>query len=772
MTPLFRRLNGIHDICLYVALLLGFLAVITGQTTPLWLLLGFPVGMVGAHFFHRADLASPSHDRWWNILIIVVAIALFAQYLTNPLIDIMALGVRFVLVLTLIKLFSRQGPRDELQIYALSFLTMGAASTLYEDFLYGILFGLYVLSGTFGLALFHLKTEAQRHRRGAPVRGSPFDRFYVFILAGISLLIVLSSLLIFFGFPRIGLGLFADSSRDSISIAGFSEEVEVGDHGSIRDDPSVVMRVEFDDERPNDYASYRWRTMTFDHYNGRSWSRQLRDTDRSVSYSMARRYNLDFLYRPYLREHFNDDEATVVEVFLEPLGSNVLPTLWPTSQIQLGDADSSPFVGSSTPSLRTDDYGDLRHTLDGNAGINYELTVQPRPEIAELRRQSGRQLNPDDATRYLQLPDMDPRVVELAESLTGEANAPYEKAEAIAEHFNAEFAYSLDLPQIEGDDPVAEFLFDHRYGHCEYFATSAAMLLRSAGVPTRLVNGFLGGTWNDVGDYLTVRQGDAHAWVEIFVPELGWVPFEPTPPIESTFLERAGISQFVSDSVDTMRHTWTVWFLEYDLQRQIGLFREIGQALAPEGLDVDDTSESEASDDTEEPRMPIRPFIFWGGWLALVLGTYMRGRTHPRIDSAHYAVGLAIGVCLAAAWAGWFQGWMVSWTAPAALSVFLAGALPAALRHGQTSSGVRLATRLFKAIEHRATASDLARHPHEGPGAFLSRIGDKIPSAAADAATFRSLYLGVRFGGQELSAQQEKNLQRSAKAIISALRRS
>ena len=770
MTPLLRRLNGIHDAFLYLALLLGFIAVVTGHHTPIWLLVGFPLGVVGAHFFQRAELASPSHNRWWNALIIVVAIALLIEYLINPLVDVMALGVRFVLILTLIKLFSRQGARDELQIYALSFLTMGAASTLYEDFLYGILFGLYVLSGTFGLALFHLKTEANRHRRATLVRRSPFDKLYVGILAGISVLIVASSLLIFFGFPRIGLGLFADQSRDSISIAGFSEEVEVGDHGTIRDDPSVVMRVEFEGERPQDYASYRWRTMTFDHYDGRRWGRQLRDTDQRASQSGSRRYDLRHLYRPHLRQLF-DDEALQVEVYLEPLGSNVLPTLWPTTQIQLGDADTSPLFGASRPRLRFDDYGDLRHTLDGNIGLSYELTVQNRPPDQHLRRQSGRELNPDDAERYLQLPAIDPRVKELAERLTADADSNYEKAEAISAHFAAEFQYTLDLPQIRGDDPVAEFLLDHRAGHCEYFATSAVLLLRSVGVPTRLVNGFLGGTWNDVGDYLTVRQGDAHAWIEIFVPELGWVPVEPTPPIESSFLERSGIHQFVSDSVDTMRHTWTVWFLEYDLQTQISLFREIGQTLAPQGVDISDTSEQDEEKESDEQPLPIRPYVFWGGWLLLLLGTLWRGRTHPHVDSGRYAFGLLAGMCLAAVWAGWFQGWHMGWTGAAAVSVFAVGALPAALRYSQMPSEIRLATRLFEDIERCAERRDVARHPDEGPGDFLRRIGAHVPTAADDAAQFRSLYLDIRFGGRELSEEKQKRLRRTAQAVTSALRR-
>src|SRR5699024_1231471 len=111
------------------------------------------------------------------------------------------------------------------------------------------------------------------------------------------------------------------------------------------------------------------------------------------------------------------------------------------------------------------------------------------------------------------------------------------------------FQYTLDLPKTTGE-PVEDFLFNTQRGHCEYFASSAVLMLRSIGVPARMVNGFLGGTWNDVGDYLTVRQGDAHAWVEVFVPKLGWIPFDPTPPLEISFSARSGFFLFLSDFHD------------------------------------------------------------------------------------------------------------------------------------------------------------------------------------------------------------------------------
>ena len=154
--PHARKLIELHQYFLYLTILLGFLAALSGGGLSFWFALLFAPLMVGAHFFQRAGKASPSHNRWWNILVVIVLVLSILQWVFDSLADPIRIGTRFVLVLTLVKLFSRTGERDELQLYALSFLTLAAASSFNEDFFFGIIFGLYVLTGTFGLALFHL----------------------------------------------------------------------------------------------------------------------------------------------------------------------------------------------------------------------------------------------------------------------------------------------------------------------------------------------------------------------------------------------------------------------------------------------------------------------------------------------------------------------------------------------------------------------------------------------------------------------------------------
>src|SRR5262249_20362469 len=149
-----------------------------------------------------------------------------------------------------------------------------------------------------------------------------------------------------------------------------------------------------------------------------------------------------------------------------------------------------------------------------------------------------------------------PRVVALARELTAQAHGPYDKAVALMRHL-ARFRYTTDLPAPGAADPLSGFLFDFRAGHCEYFATALAILLRAVGVPSREVNGFYGGEWNDFGNYLAVRQMDAHAWVEAWFPGHGWVTLDPTPGAAARGELRSGSwLHKLQQMIDTVELAW------------------------------------------------------------------------------------------------------------------------------------------------------------------------------------------------------------------------
>src|SRR2546427_456505 len=132
---------------------------------------------------------------------------------------------------------------------------------------------------------------------------------------------------------------------------------------------------------------------------------------------------------------------------------------------------------------------------------------------------------------YLQLPDTSQRVAAFAREVTSAASTPYGRARAIEQHLRRSYQYSLDVGTTVSADPVDDFLFTRKTGYCEHYATAMVVLLRTLGIPARLVTGFLPGVWNDFGNYYTIRQQDAHAWVEVYFPRSGWVTFAPTPSV-------------------------------------------------------------------------------------------------------------------------------------------------------------------------------------------------------------------------------------------------
>ncbi|OGB93449.1 MAG: hypothetical protein A2Z31_06360 [candidate division NC10 bacterium RBG_16_65_8] len=183
---------------------------------------------------------------------------------------------------------------------------------------------------------------------------------------------------------------------------------------------------------------------------------------------------------------------------------------------------------------------------------------------------------------YLQLPDISPRIQALAQDLAKGARTPLEIARRTEAYLTGNLRYSLDLGRETDLDPLDDFLFERKTGNCEYFATSMAVLLRAAGVPARVVNGFQRGEWNDVGRYFAVRQRDAHSWVEVFFPRAGWVTFDPSP--RAAFEAHAiGVSGWLAQHFDALRMRWGRYVVDYnlgdqalvamELRRQSGAFR-------------------------------------------------------------------------------------------------------------------------------------------------------------------------------------------------------
>lgn len=289
---------------------------------------------------------------------------------------------------------------------------------------------------------------------------------------------------------------------------GFDEGLDLRVRGELPGD--LVMRVRAS-------APAMWRGMIFDRYDGTSW---FGDTDEA---------------RPIVGNPANYPSE------FRDLGPRVI--LSQTFYVEVEQpnaifAASNPEQIFFDGGLQIDDNGALRTAATLTPGTVYSvLSAKGAASANELRTVDVRGNVDDHVVKYLQLPaDLPRRVVDLARRITAGARTDYDRVKAIERYLRNNYRYSLDSPvPPPGRDAVDHFLFDTDVGFCEQFASAAVVMLRSLGVPARLVAGYAVGSRNPFTGYYEVRASDAHAWIEVYFPRFGWYEFDPTfniPPAE------------------------------------------------------------------------------------------------------------------------------------------------------------------------------------------------------------------------------------------------
>ena len=485
-------------------------------------------------------------ERFWLPLAAVLMLrALYHVFLIGddvviPVVDLL------LLLLCAEALRSLDAPNDA-RLYVLTFALILAATAYRPGVLFALTFVAYVVLANVALMVGHLRRKAERHG----VREELVGRRFLAGMAGLSGVALMMSALVFLSFPRFASGWASRGEVLATSIAGFADQVSIGEHGSrIYPNPEIVLRVEFPDGTPEDLFSLHWRGRSYDRFDGVRWSRSNRLLP---SIGPARWYEAW-------------GEARVrQQIYSAPLDVPVLFALHPLLEVRSDNPRIEPLF---------DNAGD--HIYWGSGVPSYEaLSVADPPAPAALR-EAGSGFSPA-RSYYTQLPPLPQRVSDLADSLTQGLDNNYDRATAINDFFHTEFDYTLELPRSVQEATLDYFLFERGEGHCEYFSTAMVVLLRSLGVHAREVNGFLGGQWNDFGQYLAVTQNEAHSWVEVWFPGYGWVQFDPTPGA-------AGGSAAVTSWLwpgrflfDGLQHRWNKWVLDYNLESQSGLYQRISE---------------------------------------------------------------------------------------------------------------------------------------------------------------------------------------------------
>ena len=295
-------------------------------------------------------------------------------------------------------------------------------------------------------------------------------------------------LVLFVLFPRIPGPLWGMPEDEARGVTGLSDSMTMGSISELSQSDAVAFRVEFDDEPPPPALRY-WRGPVLPEYDGRTWRQAERPDD-----------------APPATERLGGEVG--YSVTLEPHNRNWIFALDLPVQISIPVSVSGEYALERRSAVRE------RIRYDVRSALNYRLDPMLRDA---------------DPENYLRVPDdHHPRTRALVDDWVSSIDDEEALVNQALNHFREQpFEYTLRPPRLDGDT-VDQFLFDSQRGFCEHFAGAFAVMMRMADIPARVVTGYLGGEINPTGNYMIVRQSDAHAWVELWHEGQGWQRVDPT----------------------------------------------------------------------------------------------------------------------------------------------------------------------------------------------------------------------------------------------------
>ena len=502
--------------------------------------------------------------RGWKLLPALVrhgatAIALLTLYFSYGNIAGRRAAVSLLTVMLALKMIESYRIRDARLVVSFS-LFLCATQFLFNQ---GILMPVYGAAAVI-VALVTL-TQLQRNEAYNATDDTPAIRASIFSELGFSFrLLVLAvpvGLAFFLFFPRWASPLWGIPEATLDSKTGLSDSMSPGSIQNLFMDDSPAFRVEFEDGIPPNPELY-WRGPVFWNFNGETWRGSFFSKNLVVK-SQPQEASAQWKYTVQLEPNERhwlfslDYPATVPRNSLVTMDFQILRNQPVTQLLQYSIASNPDFVDS--PSLA------------------YSMQ-----------------------TSALELPESsNPRTRRLIEGWKREGINGQAMVRHVLSHFNQEeFHYSLESPLL-GRHSVDEFLFDTRTGYCEHYASAFTVMMRMAGIPTRVVTGYQGGWYNEVGDYLLVRQSDAHAWSEVWFAGTGWTRVDPTAAVSPLRIERGSLGALsdprylldyawlrgFKNGFDIVRQRWNDWVIKYSAQSQARMFSSFGlDRLSPSML--------------------------------------------------------------------------------------------------------------------------------------------------------------------------------------------
>ncbi len=684
-----------------------------------------------------------------SVLMLVFLPFPFIDWLVLQTSPIVAL-IHFIFFASAMKLIQAKRSRDWLWLYVVAFFQMLLAAGMMIDTTFFVLLIVFLFSAISTLVSFEMqRAQHTLNEARAPLETSEFEfwretptlrktltqpRWHsVTIFAACSLLIILLlATPLFLAMPRLALRNSGGGWMQGASLSGFSDTVRLGDVGQLKLNPKLVMRVRVN-QPPDQYrSSLRWRGVTLDFYDGSSWrdslsARNTATTGRKIgARPVPKRGNVFWVDEATQLRRAEDLAGITRQTFyLEPLDT---PALFVAPK---------PIWIEGVPSLWRDESDGLWTSNHALNRLVYQVESDTRqPTDKELRASNSTDYELDIQVRYTQLPKgFDPRVGQLAADVAKDVSATIDIARRLESHLRSSYKYTLNLKRTDDGEPVADFLFNVRAGHCEYFASAMTLMLRTQGIPARIVNGFQMGDYSELSDFYTVRQSDAHSWVEVYFPPLGWIAFDPTPA--------AGLSQYDNNWLATIRH-FSESVEMFWLENVIGFSANEQASMAFRVQRLVSDSQSEFS----------TQITLWKLRLMEVLRSLRTG------GSAHSPSEWATTIL----------------THPATLTLFglslLVGGFVFYRKHANSwrrriqQEPIASAIAFYQEMLELLARAGHQRLPDQTPQEFAQQIG------LASVVEITMLYQQVRFGGRQLSEAEIQRVETALKELDSLPHRS
>jgi transglutaminase-like putative cysteine protease len=466
--------------------------------------------------------------------------------------DFLKATVHLIFFLAIVKILTAKTRRDYLYLKIVAFLELLAASVLSGNANFFLFLALFLL---FTVATFS-SGEMRTATRGPRVVATAV-RFFSWRLAALTVFTSIGILVMtagmFFLLPRTARAAFQRFAPHRFQLPGFSNEVALGQIGELKMRGTTVFHARIHDV--DSVLHLKWRGAALTRFDGKRWFNPPHSQE-------PLRVEGSWLRIADDRQRRRTGVRITYDVQIKDIGVDALFLAGTPEMIFL--RTPAVFRGAGD-SLRTP-----FHVSDQLTYRVFSLLEETSPPIP------GDALSAGARAQLLDLPTLDPRIVPLTQGITAHARSDEERARALETYLRTSFAYTTELLTREVDDPLAHFLFTRRKGHCEYFASSMAVMLRAAGIPSRVATGFQSGVYNPISGWYLIRASDAHSWVEAWLPNRGWTTFDPTPPDLSA--GGPGLWTRFQLYVDAAETFWQDWILSYDKERQLVLASRVEQS--------------------------------------------------------------------------------------------------------------------------------------------------------------------------------------------------